>query len=240
VRRRRLTSTRRGSSFCLLCERFEDEKIFVFRFGSVVFLNVPPAEHEYYLLKLGIAGTAPTPSYNNLTEDHFSVLIEPGVTKVSFNSATMPDADLNRIQLVAMVLAQSSALELVEREVDEFLAQSETMTGLFKSDGGGGSRRKLLQFLGKGLSTRHRIVNQLALLKEPDKTWEKEDLYLLYKALFANFEIDDRIEKCDRMLQLSSQVTELLLEIVNARRAELLEVTIIVLICVEIIKSFFG
>jgi len=230
---------------CVVLHRYEEEKIFIFTFGAVVFFNVPAVEHEYYLSKLGIAARPALVSLavahidEELTEDEFILNIEAGTPKVSFSSVTLSDFDINKIQLIAQVLAQSSALELIEREVDEFLAESEQMTYLLKTKGFFKSKReKLIEFLGESLSARHRIVNQLSLLKEPDKTWEKEDLYFLYKELFANFDIEDRIEKIERMFQLSSQVTELLLEIVNSRRAEFLEMTVIILISIEIVKSF--
>lgn len=237
----------RFSRDCLVFHRYDEEKIFIFKFGAAVFFNVPVAEHEYYLSKLGMAArpaaqnTPPCAENGEITEDDFILNVESGATRVGFNFVTLNELELNKLQLIAQVLAQSSALELIEHEVDSFLAESEQMSTLLKNRNLlKGNRERLLQFLGGSLSARHRIVNQLSLLKEPDKTWEKEDLYFLYKELFANFEIEDRIEKIERMLQLSSQVTELLLEIVNARRAEFLEMTVIILIAIEIVKSFFG
>ncbi len=236
----------RYSRDCVVFHRYEEEKIFIFKFGTAVFFNVPAAEHEYYLSKLGISAKKPNPQQEQallsdaLTEDNFVLNIESGAPRVGFNMVTLSELDTNKVQLIAQVLAQSSALEIIEHEVDEFLAESEQMTVLLKNRGFFKSNReKLIQFLGESLSVRHSIVNQLSLLKDPDKTWDKEDLYFLYKELFANFDIEDRIEKIERMFQLSSQVTELLLEIVNARRAEFLEITVIVLIAVEIVKSFF-
>ena len=236
----------RYSRECVIFYRYDEEKIYIFKFGAAVFFNFPPAEHEYYLSKLGIS-IHQTPLVNtggflgeDITEDNFVLNIESGVHRVGFNSVTLGDLDPNKVQLVAQVLAQSSALEIIEREVDAFLAESEQMTALLKGRGlFKGGRDRLVQFLGESLATRHRVVTQLSLLKEPDKTWEKEDLYFLYKELFANFDIEDRIEKIERMFQLSSQVTELLLGIVNSRRAEFLEITVIVLILIEIVKSFF-
>ena len=227
---------------CIILHRDDAEKIFVFRFGTAVFMNVPISEHEYYLSKLGIAANAAKSAGSflpGLAEDEFLISVETGVSKVSFNGAVLPDWDLNRIQIVAQVLAQSNALEIIEKEVEAFLAESEKMSAYIQSGRiDKGKRETLMNFIGSGLSARHRMVNTLSLLKEPEKTWDKEDLYLLFKELFNNFEIEDRIEKVDRMFQLSSEVSELLLDIVTARRSEFLEIVIIVLFAFEIIKSF--
>jgi len=227
---------------CLILHRGDSEKVFIFRFGTAVFMNVPLVEHEYYLTKLGIATTkagANSSLSPHLAEDEFLVLVEAGPPKVNFNGVTLPDLDLNRMQIVAQVLAQSSALEIIEKEVDAFLVESENVSTYIKSGRiDRGKRETLMNFIGAGLSARHRIVNTLSLLKEPEKTWDKEDLYLLFKELFTNFEIEDRIEKVDRMFKLSSEASELLLDIVHAKRSEFLEIIIIVLIAFEIVKSF--
>ena len=226
---------------CVVYNRYDDERIFIFRFGAAVFLNFPTAEHDHYLSRIGITPVQAKRGLNEwLTEDHFTLNVEPGVTKVSFNAVTIPDLELSRLHLVAHVLAQSSALELIEREVESFLAESERMTALFKRGGiNFWHRKRLNTFLGEGLSARHRIVTQLAVLKEPEKTWETEELYHLYKGLFDNFEISDRFEKSERMLQLSSQVSELLIDMVNSHRSEIMEFTIILLISIELFKSVF-
>ena len=239
----------RYSRDCLIFSRYDEERIFIFSFGAAVFFNMPAAEHEYYLSKLGISlkrvphaiSPLPVDHSGDVTEDDFILNVEPGQSRIGFNSVTIGELDLNKVQLIAQVLAQSNALELIEREVEDFLEESEKMTLLFKTSTlFNSNRRKLTQFLGESLSARHRMVTQLSLLKEPDKTWEKEDLYFLYKGIFANFDIDERIEKIERMFQLTSQVTELLIELVNARRAEFLEITVIVLIALEIIRPLFG
>ncbi len=233
----------RYSPDCLIVHRNNTEKIFVFRFGTVVFFNVPVEEHAGYLGTLGMSPTLRTTEkakdLDELAEDDFTLTIEPGVTEVAFNSVKIPEFDLAKLQLVAYILAQSSALEIIEWEVEDFLAESEAMTkGLKRGGLVSRSRSRLLKFIGEGLSARHRIVNQLLLLNEPEKTWEKEDLYKLYLDLFKNFDMKDRIERLEKMLGLCSDVSELLLEVLNARRAEIMEIVIIILIAFEIIKSF--
>lgn len=233
----------RYSPDCLIVHRTNTEKIFLYRFGTIVFFNVPIEEHPNYLNTLGMTPTLRTADRNKdldeLAEDDFTLTIEPGVTEVGFNSVKIPEFDIGKLQLVAYILAQSSALEIIEWEVEEFLAESETMTRSLKRGGlVSRSRSKLLKFIGEGLSARHRIVNQLLLLNEPEKTWEKEDLYKLYQDLFKNFDMKDRIERLEKMLTLCADVSELLLEVLNARRAEIMEIVIILLIAFEIVKSF--
>ncbi|MCC6953093.1 MAG: RMD1 family protein [Deltaproteobacteria bacterium] len=233
--------TERYGPDCLIFHLSAAEKIFVFKFGAVVFFNVPTGAHQNYLDRLNLSTARKSQDVTaeeDIAEDEVTLSIEPGVLDVGFNSATIPEFDMVFIQIVAQVLGQASALELIEWEVEEFLRESERLTRFlqgreFKRP----TRKSLLQYLGQGLSTKHRIVSQLALMSEPEKTWEREEAYKLYSGLYNNFEIRERVEKVEKMLRLSSEVSELLLEIVNTRRSEILEFIIIVLIAFELIKS---
>lgn len=232
--------TERSDQDCLICHLSAEEKIFIFKFGAVVFFNVPPGAHENYLSRLGVSSkqkpqVAAGVAADEFAEDEVYITVEPGVTQVGFNSATIPEFDITMIQLTAQLLAQSSALELTEWEVEEFLAKSESLTQFLKGKEHRRPRRaELLQFLGEGLSVRHWVVNQLGALNEPEKTWEREQLYKFYRDLYTMFDIPDRVENIEKMLRLASEVSELLLGIVHARRSEIMEITIIVLIAVEI------
>lgn len=231
----------RYSQHCVIYHIGEAKKVFIFSFGTVVFFNVPADEHESILSKLGHQNPPRIRDIDSddFTEDNLLLDIRQNVTKVNFNAVTMPDLDITRLQLVAQVLAQSSALEWIEWEVDEFLMESERMTGFLKKQGFvKRTRAKLLKFLGEGLSAKHKIVNQLALFNDPEKTWEKEELYHLYLGLIDNFDIKERSEAIEKKLNLCSEVTELLLELLHARRSEILELTIIALILFEIVSAF--
>lgn len=227
---------------CLIIHRSSLEKIFIFRFGTVVFFNIRLEDHPHYLRGLGLTPKTKTQTEeDDLAEEHFSLVIEPGTTtEVSFNAVRIPEFDISKIQIIAHILAQSSALEIIEWDAEYFLNESDNMSRfLMKGSFASRSRHRLLQFIGEGLSARHRIINQLLLLNEPEKTWEKEDLYKLYRDLFKTFDMKDRMERLEKMLTLSSDVSELLLEIVHTRRAEIMELTVIVLIALEVLQTFF-
>ena len=232
----------RFSPDCLIYHRQHNQKIFIFRYGTVVFFNFPTERHHDYLAGIGVVPLPQTSEekQDEITEEEFILKISPGVNEVGFNSVTIPQLDTVALQVIAQLLAQSSALEILEQEVEEFLAESEKMTNYLKKGSWGlGRRQKLLEFVARGLNAKHRIVNQLAILSEPETTWEKEDLYLIYRRLFANLDIKERIDKIEKMLNLSAEVSAMLLESLNTRRAELLELIIIALIAVEILRAFW-
>lgn len=238
--------TERLTQECLVYHVGPQQKLFIFNFGAVVFFNVPREAHSDYLARLGLVARLHSPttqplSSDELAEDAYTVRVQPGAPQVSFNEVVVPDLDIAKIHLVAQLLAQSSALETIEWEVEEFLARSERLTMELQAKRWRRTiRREVMKLLAEGLTARHLLVNRLALLQEPEKTWEKEELYRLYLGLWETFDIDERIEILEKNLKLSTEVSELLLNILDARRSELLEIIIIALIFFEIVKSFIG
>lgn len=240
-----LTKLEKYDKDCTIYHKDDFQKIFLYRFGTVVFFNIPTEEHLGILSQIGINPI----NRNRITEDDdiarddFQLKVEPGAAiKVEFNAVTIPELSINRLEIIAQVLGQSNAMELIEWEVQDFIAESERMTKVFKQPAWfvSGERLKLLEFLGEGLSTRHKIVTQLSLLNLPDKTWESEELYALYMGLYKMFDFEQRVTSVDKKLEISSDVTEYLLEIHHNTRSEILEIIVVILILFEVIRPFFG
>jgi len=230
---------KRYSSTCLILER-EDQQIFLFSFGAVVFFNVPTHEHNELLLKYGLSTEAQIEN-SDLAEDTFAIKMIENTTRVEFNIVTLPEIDSSSIHLAALILAQSSALDVIEKSVSDSLKESERMTSILRSNGWvRRKRRKLLQFLGESMSAKHRIVDQLSIFSEPEKTWTNEDYYNLFQQLRENFEIEKRVHQVERMLDISADSTRLLVDVVDVRRLEVLEVIIILLIAIEVVKSMYA
>jgi uncharacterized Rmd1/YagE family protein len=79
------------------------------------------------------------------------------------------------------------------------------------------------------------------LFNRPDVTWESDELYELYDQMVKIdiFDVEQRVDNVEKMLDVCGDVTDLLLEISHTRRAELLELIIIFLILIEVIRTFF-
>ena len=148
---------------------------------------------------------------------------------------------MRKLLLVAQLLAQSTALQLIEWQVEKFLSESEDMSRFLRRSGFvRRGRRNLLQFIGESLATRHKIVRQISMFSRPDVTWESDELYELYDQMVKIdiYDIEQRIDSVEKMLRVSSDVTDLLLEINHTRRSEIMEIIVIILITIEVVKAF--
>lgn len=214
--------------------------IFVFRYGSIVFLNVPGAQHFNLLQRIRrcMSATSGTFERDSLCEDDFRLRIDPLNLGVSFNGVNIPAWNDQMVAMICNVLAHSSSLELLERQVERGLQDSEQTTSrLMRTNFSLFHRSRLLMKLLALLETRHRIVNQLTLLREPEIAWQDEFAARIYKDLTANFDLQLRVATLEKHLSLMAEVAELQLDVFNTKKSERLEIIIIVLIAVEILQS---
>ena len=229
------------SAGTLLVEVSEDAFIFVFRIGGVVFVNVDEDMRLSVLEQLEIVADADELSASDeIEDDTFLVHIDPGsAVSVDFDSATIPELDTAYLRIIAHVLAQSNSLSIVEGDVNILVAESEKMLRPLQSRTWIQSGRKeLLSFLGRGLDQRHKLARHLLMLQGLDITWDDEDYHLLHAEMVDCFDLNERVTTVENTLSTASESAVLLVETLNTRRGEFLEIIIILLILLEVVKSF--
>jgi uncharacterized Rmd1/YagE family protein len=203
-------------------------------FGALVFINIPPVERERVLAQvLAKVGPEPHPPLG----DDFALEVRPGSQPdVSFDRAVVPELTRPIVELVALVVAQSVAMEYYEEDVEQILGRlDEISTRLAESGGFRGSAKQLIRFIGQGMSTRNQVVHTLSLLDAPPIVWESEPLDRLYRAVRSAFEIEDRYRAFDHKLRMIQDNLELLVDVTRHRRTMMLEATVIALIAIEVV-----
>jgi uncharacterized Rmd1/YagE family protein len=91
----------------------------------------------------------------------------------------------------------------------------------------------MLQFIGRGMTMRSRVIHTLSLLDSPAATWEVERLDRLYRELRFMFEIEERYRALDHEIRIVQDNLALLVDLVRQRRSNFLEVTVAVFVVAE-------
>jgi uncharacterized Rmd1/YagE family protein len=202
-------------------------------FGAIVFVDVAETERRRVLAEVvAKVGTGPRPP----AEETFSVEIRPGaIPSALFDRIVVGDLDARTIELLSLVIGQSVGMEYYEEDVDllvgELVGMSQGLaaTGRFRA-----RARELLAFVGRAMTTRTQVVYTLALLDAPGIVWDSEALDRVYRDLRIAFSIEDRYRGLDQKLTIIRDNLELLVDLTRDRRSTVLEVSVIVLIVVEI------
>lgn len=218
-----------------LCLGLGQGRVYLFSFGSAVFVDVDPAQIPIFVKDLLPLAEGP----GEQASDDFLVELQPeGKERVAFDRMVLQQVTPAKLKLAALVLAQSTTLEHFEKSVEKLLDQASVVADSMAS----GSWRRLrsgemLRYIGVGLSTRRDIVSRLSILDSPDIVWEDPGLDLLFNELRANFELQSRFRTLEYKLRLIHESAEVLVDLANTRRSAVLELTIIALIALEIVLA---
>jgi required for meiotic nuclear division protein 1 len=208
--------------------------VFLFAFGVVVFEDASEEVERQELERLRRA--RPGLSAGVVSEE-FAVLEDAGspsriVEGVLHVHALTPP----RAGVVALIVAQSAAMEYYERIVDRLSERTRGFVEKLEARGTASFRmRPLHRFIGEAIGARGEVLAVLHLLDKPDETWEDPVVDRIYDDLRAEFDLGDRYEATESKLRSVQEALELVLGVARDRRLVLLEAAIVLLIVLEIV-----
>lgn len=222
------------SSTKLVYAEGEDRYVFIYRFGSVTLFNIEPIEHAKFIEKIS---TLIEKKPNVSASDEFSVELDASSgNKVGFSSTLLDKISFDRVEILAFILAQSTALEYFELRVDDMLLNARDIGLSLKKHGRLVHRSSSIKkFIGQCIATKQELITSLELLDKPEKTWNDQVLYQLHQEASEQFEIRERYRTTDYKLKMLQENLVLIAELLEYRQANFLELAIIALIAFEII-----
>jgi len=214
----------------------EGGQVFVYPFGAVVFAGVAPPDRERLLRELhqarpGLTTQVVRESFTVREGASHRVGIAEGVLQVD---RLTPE----RAQIVALTVAQSAALEYYERIVDSLYERTGRLAEKLERDGTVPMRvRQLHRFIGEAIATRNEVLAVLTLLDKPDATWDDPAMDRIYSDLRAEFDLVDRFGAMELKLRSVQEGLVLVLDVARERRLMWVEVTVVLLIFIELVLS---
>ncbi len=218
----------------------EESYAFIYNFGSAVFFNVQEDQQKIILDKIKKGNVPEQPGYT--TTDTFIVEVT-GEEKheVGFHKVVIKDLTYQKARLVSMVVAESAALEYFELIVDDLLERTHQISDSLRKKGKLIKETKqLIKFIGFCLTTKQEIIANLYVVDAPDEVWEDQVLDRLYNDLKRMFEIETRYRVLEYKLKLIQESLEIIVDLSKSVRETMLEVTIIILIAIELLVALFG
>jgi uncharacterized Rmd1/YagE family protein len=213
-------------------------RVFIYPFGAIVFCDVSPAEREVELARLRNArpGLTATPG----GAEEFLVREDAGARPdVSDGTLTLDQLTPERASVIALIIGQSAAMEYYEGAVEQMFGRTSRWVERLESHGTVPVRtRPLHQFIGTAIATRSEVLSVLHLLDKPDEAWDDPGMDRIYDELRAEFDLADRYQALELKLRSVQEALELILDVARDRRLVSLELTIVLLIVLEIVLSF--
>jgi uncharacterized Rmd1/YagE family protein len=207
----------------------------LFSYGAAVLIGVSHADEEMFLQKLSdhIEGRLGTPVID-VSE------IEIGAdVNISDDVITVRDLSPPRLLVVVDALAKNVALDFEEEEVRKVFEALEPFADDLADSGRlPRNRRRVLQTVGHALRIHHRLFERVDVEEIPALPPDSDEIELLQERLADAYHFKKRAKALSRKVEAIELMTTAITELLDAQREVRLEVTIILLLAVEIAFNF--
>ena len=210
----------------------------IYPFGALVTYDIAPEKRDEVLTRLRRFG--PPQLTTQVIREDYTVLEAPGQPiGISEGGLKVDRMTPARAGIVALIVAQSAAMEYYERLVEQLFARTGSLVERLDRRGSVPFLiRPLNRFIGEAIATRSEVLLVLHLLDKPDAAWDDPAMDRIYDDLRAEFDLVDRYAALESKLRSIQEALQLLLEVGRDRRLVWLEVAIALLIVVEILLAF--
>jgi uncharacterized Rmd1/YagE family protein len=215
--------------------------IYIFPFGSIVFINCEYNEimaiiHHLGQIEKGLSSITALEYF-----DDYKIEIAPDKESAINNDKLTASAEPGyQREIVSTVLAKSVALDRLETNIDKLLDEIEEIVDYLQQGYLTVSDKKLARMSARILEFRLRTISYLMLLDKPEITWLNEEAEKLFDKLSPLFELTDRCENIRLKSEMLMDITKVFTELAHAKRASRLEWAIIILIVIEIVLSLIA
>jgi len=218
----------------LLMEPEPGSFVFLSRFGALVFWNGSEA-----LIRQVHGELKAMPGQGSLEErarDFLNVKVGSPEDAVGFSEVNLRELTLDKVRIVSLTLAQSVALDHFEGAVSRAMGRFRPVVEALSHEGRMVlPHREVLRHIGFAMEVRAAVLDNLTLFDDPPETWESEQLAHLDSALYAQFDLEERLEAIRMKLSYLQDAGTTFLGLLETRKNHRLEWIVILLILVEIL-----
>jgi len=212
----------------------QERYLYITTFGVIVFSGYDETKQSDLLEYI-------RPFCRNLLSDklseEFTIIEGTSEDRFEYNEIHISKFDASVMRIIMLNVGQSVALDYFSNQTASLLEETNYYTLKLERDGKINITNKaLLQFIGKTLNVKNRIVESLYIIDTPEDTWNDEYLHDIDKGLRKTFDLRIRFKDLDYNLQIVKDNLELFKDLIQHRRSNLLEIIIIVLILIEVIN----
>jgi len=214
----------------------EDEKILLFSFGSVVFINSTRKRNDIFMhylkeIKLDID----LKNYAEFQEDYALHLVSGNEVEFTDDYVQIPKLESFYPLLTSIVIAKSAALKKTEEQLSIILDDLEIRVENLELGRLNIGNRELAKIIAKIVRHEYNTIAYIMILDKPGITWTNTDAADFYEKMSDFFELNDRYEVIKNKTVILKGIVDGLSTISNSMRGLFVEWVIVVLIVVEVI-----
>ena len=216
----------------------DNKMIYIFHFGSLVFLNFQ--HHEImdiinYLRKIEV-GIINSNLFKYV--DEYKIESNPdGIFAINNEYMVTEQQVKYQLDIVATILAKSVALDKIEMDIAYLLDEIEEVVNNLHQGRLTVSDEKLAKMSASILGFKLSTISYIMLLDKPAIIWNNKNASELFNELTTLFELNERYSKNRHKIDTLMDITEVFSGLAHAKRGTRLEWAVIILIAIEIVLS---
>jgi uncharacterized Rmd1/YagE family protein len=218
------------------------QMIFVFAFGSLVFINSPIRDEQTFLEYLTtLKPDLVTRNFRQYNDDYElresgTVPSAPGDSSVFTDQyAVVPRIETYHPELISTVIAKSVALEKTEEQMEKILDLLEGMIDRLEKAKLKISDRELATTTARIIRHEYNTIAYIMILDKPDITWTNSEAAAFYDQMSHFFELSDRYEILKQKTDILNVIIDNFSSISHSLRGLFIEWLIVILILAELV-----
>lgn len=226
-----------GDAFKSLIKNTQDKWIYIYHFGSIVFINMDTNEIQLMLnhfKKIEISLKNSSEAF----EDEYRLEVDEKYEYALYNDLMTSDKFMPYyIDTISLVLAKSISLKRIETGTDRLLDSVEGIINLLDKGKFNISEKEITKTSAKVLRFKYNTISYLMLLDKPKSAWANEDIENFFVELTVLFDLENRYRIITHKTSILQDITDVFSSLTHERKATKLEIMVIVLILFELLIS---
>ena len=213
-----------------------DEKILVFSFGSIVFINSTKQHTETLMRYLkAIKPDIDIGRYDRFQEDYVLHPVEGEEIDFTDRFVQIPNMELFYPELISIVIAKSVALERIEEQLSKILDDLESKIDRLEKGKLNIGNKELAKTTSRIVRHEYNTIAYIMILDKPDITWTNSDAADFYEKMSEFFELNDRYEVIKSKTEILKSIIDGFATISHSIRGLFVEWVIVLLIVAEVV-----
>lgn len=213
-----------------------DERILVFSFGSIVFVNSSVEHTEIFMRYIkSIKPEIEIGQYSKFKDDYALHFAEDEEVEFTDRYVQIPNVELFYPELISIVIAKSVALERIEEQLGRILDDLESKIDNLEKGKLNIGNKELAKTTSRIVRHEYNTIAYIMILDKPDITWTNSDAAHFYERMSEFFELNDRYEVIKSKTEILKSIIDGLASISHTIRGLFVEWIVVILIVIEVI-----
>lgn len=220
----------------------ESQRVLVFSFGSIVFINHSTPNEITALLNYlhSFEPDIEVKNADRYSDDYSLHIKETESIELTDEYVVVPEYEDYYPELISTVLAKSVALEKTEEQLGQINDKLETMIDRLEKGKLRIGNKELARTTAKIVRHEYNTLAYIMILDKPDITWTSSTAGEFYDKMLEFFELNDRYKILKSKTEILYNIMDGFSTISHSIRGLFVEWIIVILILFEIVLSLLG